>query len=752
MSRALALALACVLAGAASAGAQTVRGFVTDAATGGALPGANVRVEPLGREGGLRGAFTDADGYYQLDGLAPGRYLARATFVGYRPAVDTLAVAEPVRWSVALVPDPDALGEVVVQGEARQPDGSTGIERIRPADLARVPTPDVAGDLATYLTSRPGVVTLGDRGGGLYVRGGTPSQNLVLVDGAPVYQPFHAIGFFSAFPEDLVGAVDFYAGGFGARYSGRVSSVVDVSVREGNYEALQAAASVGPFLVGGMAEGPIRRGQSSWLVSGRRSVIRTVAPVLAGQDVPIEFADVLVKTSTTGGDARCSATALGTWDRGALDAQADDAFLWWNGVLSGRCVVAPPSLAGRLDISASVSTVRNEAGPREGDRRERDRRERTSQATETRIAADLLRPVGRARVRVGMTSSVYATSFDLSETFAQTRADSDLLLGASGYAEAQVPLGAGLAVTPGVAVVLRPYSFSVGLEPRFRAGWQPAGAGGPELSAAAGLYRQSLVGLVDERDAGSPFVAWAGPPPDRSETTALHGLLGAALPLGRGLRLGAEAYVKTMRDLPVPIWSALAQFTTTLTVADVRSAGADVRAEWAAGPATAQVAYGFGRTTYTAGQDNFGVWFGEPLQSYAPPHDRRHQVQAGGSLRAGTVDLAVRWQYGSGLPYTLPFGFDTFVPPRGLPGVTTDPGSRRVLFERPYNGRLPDYHRLDLSAGTELSLGGAALDLQAGAVNGYNRENVFYYDVFRGRRVDQLPFVPYVSARLRTRR
>ena len=746
MTRAAASVALALLLTAPAWGQGAVRGFVTDASTGGALPSANVRVEPLGG-GELRGTFTDADGYYQLDGLAPGRYLVRATFVGYRPAVDTLAVGEGVRWSVALVPDPDALGEVVVEGEAGQPDGSAGLDRILPADLARVPTPDVAGDLATYLTSRPGVVTLGDRGGGLYVRGGTPSQNLVLVDGAPVYQPFHAIGFFSAFPEDLVGSADFYAGGFGARYSGRVSSVVDVSVREGDYESLRAGASVGPFLVGGMAEGPIRRGRSSWLVSGRRSVIRTLAPVLAREDVPIEFADVLVKTSTTSGDARCSATALGTWDRGALDAQADDAFLWWNGVVSGRCVVAPPSLSGRFDVSASVSTVRNEAGPREG-----DRRERSSQATETRIAVDLLRPAGRARVRVGATSSVYATSFDLAEAFARTRADSDLLLGAAAYAEAQVPLGGGLAVTPGLAVVLRPYTFRVGLEPRFRAGWQPAGAGGPELSAAAGLYRQSLVGLVDERDAGSPFVAWAGPPPDASETTAVHGLLGAALPLGRSLRLSAEAYVKAMRDLPVPIWSALAEFTTTLTVADVRSAGLDVRAEWAGGPATAQVAYGFGRTTYTAGQDNFGVWFGEPLQSYAPPHDRRHQVQAGGSLRAGSIDLAVRWQYGSGLPYTRPFGFDTFVPPRGLPQVETDPGSRRVLFDRPYNGRLPAYHRLDLSAGTELSFGAAALDLQAGAVNGYNRDNVFYYDVFRGRRVDQLPLVPYVSARLRTRR
>ena len=111
----------------------------------------------------------------------------------------------------------------------------------------------------------------------------------------------------------------------------------------------------------------------------------------------------------------------------------------------------------------------------------------------------------------------------------------------------------------------------------------------------------------------------------------------------------------------------------------------------------------------------------------------------------------MRWQYGSGLPYTRPLGFDVVVPPFGLPEVTTSPGYPRVVFERPFTGRLPAYHRLDASAGTTVGLGRAALDIRAGAVNAYDRANVFYYDVFRGRRVDQLPLVPYVSARIRTR-
>ena len=741
--RALLVALAIAVASAAPVWGQSVRGFVTDDA-GRPLAGANVAVERLGGDGTLRGRVTDAQGFYEVGGLAPGRYAARATFVGFAAARDTLAVGDgPTTWSPALASV--ALAEVVVQAEGGAADVSGGLQRIRPADLAKVPAPDVAGDLATYLQALPGVVTTGDRGGGLYVRGGTPSQNLVLLDGAPVYQPFHAVGFFSAFPEDLVGSVDFYAGGYGARYTGRVSSVIDVSVREGNYERVEAAGSVGPFVVAARGEGPIRRGRSSWLASARTSVIEAVAPALLGEEVPLRFSDVLVKVSEGRRASRCSATALYTHDRGALDPDADDAFAWWNGVLTGRCVFAPPELAGRLDVSASVSTVHNEIGPRLA-----DVRERTSDATEARIAADLSRSVGGVGVRYGLTASYYDTAYRLGETFVGTRAESDVLLGAAAYAEAELALGA-LALTPGLAVVLRPYTFAVGLEPRLRAEWAPAGPDGPTLSAAGGLYRQSLVGLVDERDAGSPFVAWAGPPLDAAETTATHAIVGGSLPVGAGVRLGAEGYAKAMRDLPVPIWTARAEFTTTLTLADATSYGADVRAEWAGGPAYAYVAYGYGATAYTAGQDNFGVWYGQPLQRYAPPHDRRHQVQAAGQLRAFGVEFGARWQYGSGLPYTRPFGFDTFVPPVGLPQVRRDGGARRVLFERPYNGRLPAYHRLDLSAAYEVPLGRAALDLQAGAINTYGRDNLFYYDVFRARRVDQLPLVPYLSARLRTR-
>lgn len=743
-SHAAAVLLAVLAASAVQA--QSVRGFVSDAERG-PLAGANVALQRVDNpEAPLLGAVTDAQGFYTLLGLPAGRYAARATYVGYIAALDTLDVGDgPTTWSPVLISG--SLDEIVVQADGGAADVSGGLQRIRPADLGRIPSPDVAGDLAVYLQSLPGVVTVGDRGGGLFVRGGTPSQNLVLVDGAPVFQPFHVIGFFSAFPEDLVGAADFYAGGYGARYTGRVSSVLDVTLREGSTERLQASGTAGPFVVSLQGEGPLVKGTSSWIASARTSVVEPLAD-LVGQDVPLSFSDALVKISTASASSRCSAHALTTHDRGRLDADSEDAFEWRNAVLGGRCVSAPAGLDGRIDVAASLSHLDSGIGPAaqflfsEG-------RERSSRLTEGRFSAELSRALGAIRLRTGLRASLVVTKYRLGDA-TSSREDGDFLLGGAGHVELEVPLGA-LTLTPGVALVLRPYSEAFGLDPRLRLSFMPGGRRGPELSAAAGLYRQSLVGLSDERDAASPFIAWTGPPAGFDEQRAIHLLGGASVPVTRNLRVGAEGYMRRIDGLPVPIFSARTQFTLIPVEARSTSYGADARVEWQRGPAYVYASYAYGVTEYSSVDGPFLVRGGESYESYNPAHDRRHQVQTAVQYTLGKVELGARWQFGSGLPYTRPFGFDVIVPPFGLPEVTTSPGFPRIVFDQPFNGRLPSYHRLDLSAGSTVTVGKARLDVRAGAINTYNRDNVFYYDVFRGRRVNQLPIVPYVSVRLRTR-
>lgn len=732
---------------AASAQEVTVRGFVTDSANGQALPGANVTLRALALEAPLRGAVTDTDGLYQIPGVPPGRYAFQATFVGYQAHRDTLVLGNGavLQRHVRLVAG-EGLGEVRVEAEGGAARLEAGLQTIRPRDLAMIPTPDVSGDLASYLQVLPGVVALGDRGGGLYVRGGTPSQNLVLMDGALVYQPFHIVGFFSVFPEDLVANTEFYAGGFGARYAGRISSVLDVTMREGNFERFDVAGSVSPFLLSVRAEGPLRRGTRSGIVSVRTSLIEQAGAIL-GTELPLNFGDVFVKLAHASADSRCSLTGLHTWDEGKIDPEADarrDAFRWRNTALGGRCLVLPGERPVSFEVLAGISHVQNAVGAGR-------RPERSSDALLVNTEIHLARIWDGLRLGGGLFTRADFLGYRLGGQFVSVQEDEVLLLASGGYMDAVWKPGLGVELNPGLAVTTYYGDYPTSVEPRLRVAFRPWGEEGPTtVSAAAGRYRQTISGISDERDAGSVFLAWLPNPVGRGQAEAHHASVGLEQRLGP-FRLAAEGYAKAIRDLAVPIWSQIAQFTTQLAPAEGTVRGLDIRLEWEQEPAYLFVGYGLARTEYTLEQPVLETTLGDAVQQYAPPHDRRHQVNVLLSFDFGGLQVSARWQYGSGLPYTQPYGFDTLVPLYPLPDVETDYGVPRVLYRRPFGGRLPAYHRLDLSAERAFPVGPGLLSLQGGVINLYDRANLFYFDIFTVRRVDQLPFLPFIGVKYESR-
>ena len=157
-------------------------------------------------------------------------------------------------------------------------------------------------------------------------------------------------------------------------------------------------------------------------------------------------------------------------------------------------------------------------------------------------------------------------------------------------------------------------------------------------------------------------------------------------------------------------------------------------------------------TTYETRQAEFARWFGDSVQVYHPPHDRRHQLNLVGNLELRGVTASARWQLGSGLPFTRPIGFhEAYDYADRLHDVTAGPGDTGLILARPFNGRLPVTHRLDLSLKRDFALAAGTLSVQAGAINAYDRRNMFYYDLYSGRRVDQLPLAPYASLTLRSR-
>jgi len=726
----------------------TIRGVVTDAADGEPLPGVNVVL--FSADAVLvTGTVTSEAGIYALSGLDPGIYRLRVSYIGYDPRDEdlTLTADDRLILNISLERGEELLDEVLVEGDrgAGIARTSAGLTTILGADMASIPSPDVSGDLINYLTTLPGVVSVGDRGGQLYIRGGEPWQNLVMLDGLWVYQPFHVLGFFSSFPSDILSSAEVYAGGYPSQFGGRISSVIDVHSRNGNKYAYEGSVSLAPFVSGFTLDGPIdKAGRVSFLASVRESVIDQGASHLVGEELPYDFGDLYLKIHALPADnAQASVNYLRTHDRGAVfegsAVEAPEEVRWTNEAGGLRYQLFPKAFSVLAEFGVNYSrlnSVQSENTPDE-------RRSRLQTANTT---ADITHFYRDATVRWGLFARSLNMESEFNGEYQNLAFREEFLTEAGLYVEPEWSLENGWKLRAG----LRLHSFpskGVGfLEPRIRI---LKSSERDEWSLAAGLYHQEVIGLVDRRDAAGVFTGWTTSPNGFDVPSAMHLIVGYHRSLGSTMNIGVETYGKLLRNLFIPEWTAFPRFTTRLQQGDGRVVGADLKFEWRPGPFQTFLTYGLSSVTYTATQPSLLLWYGTDALDYRPPHDRRHQLNIVATGDVKGFDWNVRWQFGSGLPYSRAYGFDGFLLMDGGVDVAEEPGSRRVIFEKPYNGVLPTYHRLDASLERVLALrSNVDLTLQAGVINAYDRSNLFYLDVFTLRSVDQLPVIPTFGIKL----
>lgn len=726
---------------AARAQQAAIQGIVVESSRGRPLSSVAVSLEADGRL--VYGASTNQNGVYRIDDIRAGEYTLRARLVGYREHVQAVTLVNDKRLTVSFRLDQVAavLSGIVVTPEQSAAVTELGRQVVTPQQIRAVPVPGGTGDLVSYLQTLPGVTSAGDRGGQIFVRGGLPAENEVLVDGILIYQPFHILGFYSVFPEDLVSSADFYAGGFGARYHGRTSSVLDVHLRDGDPEKFHATASVSPFVADAVAGGPMREGVT-WLASVRHSLIQQTGQTLLGTPEPISFESELVKVASSESEDGCSVLGMHTADRGQIDPRLTGSHISWDNLLFGLKCLTLRENGRRLEANWSYSGS-SSAAVTYGASNLRSSISRTQHDLHVN---DLL---GSIPVEVGYELYLEAMNYDMSELFAdQPNGSFATVLGVSTYGEAELPVGRNVKVKPGVVFVVSP---TLGVEPRLRASWTPFGSTGGTLQGAFGVYRQDVIGISDMRDVGSVFTAWLTPP-EGGPLQSTHEMLGWQQAAGDGFRWSLEGYAKQLKNIPVAVWQAAAQFTTTLGRADGTVRGVDARLELSRPHFYGFVGYGYNWTLYRSAQAEFADWFGQPVQSYHPAQDRRNQVNALATMDAGAFKISARWQFGSGLPFTQPLGFDeSFGLSNRLYDVHSSLGTTRLVLDKPFTGRLPSVHRLDISVERGFDLPVGRLAIQAGAINAYDRQNMFYYDLFTGHRLDQLPLAPYVSLTLTTR-
>ena len=281
---------------------STISGFVRDNATGEPLSYVNVFVV-IGDS--YKGSATNQDGYYVISNLFPGKYNVNASIIGYKMTTNkvTLASDEKLRLDFRLNVSALEGQEVNVSAERIKFQQSIESSQIS-LDLREINTVPgfIEADVFRTLQMLPGVQSGGDFSSALYVRGSTPDQNLIMLDGITIYNPYHLGGIFSTFNTDAIKEADFHAGGFPARYGGRMGAILNVINREGNTEKITGSGNISLVTGKALIEGPLPKWKGikgSWLLSGRRTYFDQFINLVTGTkgQFPYFFYDYQFKTN-----------------------------------------------------------------------------------------------------------------------------------------------------------------------------------------------------------------------------------------------------------------------------------------------------------------------------------------------------------------------------------------------------------------------------------------------------------------------
>lgn len=245
----------------------TVSGFIRDEKTGEALIGVSVSVKE--RPGA--GVVSNAYGFYAIS-LPEGNYTFIVTSAGYEPTQQAVALNSNQTLAIRLSTGSSKLKEVVVTAETASRRRTTmGIEKINLKDMKKLPVVAGERDVLKTIQLLPGVKNATEGSAGFYVRGGGADQNLILLDEAPVYNASHLMGFFSVFNADAIKDVTLYKGNMPAEYGGRLASVLDIKMKDGNDQQFGAEGGIGLIASRLSVQGPIVKNKSSFIVSGRRT-------------------------------------------------------------------------------------------------------------------------------------------------------------------------------------------------------------------------------------------------------------------------------------------------------------------------------------------------------------------------------------------------------------------------------------------------------------------------------------------------
>lgn len=758
-------------------GLGSVRGTVRDATDGETLPNANVVIDSL-----EIGVSTDKSGYFVIGNLTPGKHVISASFIGYasRSVEIVIQSVETAKVVIELDPVELTIDEIEVVGDRVAATELTPVSAFgtRVTELARIPTVGQP-DLMRGIQLLPGVQAGNENSAGLYVRGGTPGQNLILLDDVVVYNPNHLFGFFSTFNPDALKDVTLIKGTFPARYGDRLSSVLDITNLDGNRKSLDARGSMDLISAGLTIGGPVGD-RGSWMLSGRRTYQEVLESPLFIHLVDEMFSTRIgtISASPGAGGGGFGGGGFGgrrfggtrfNFQQQTGDFDQDYGFYDTNFKLnldvSDNNRISISGYAGRDALDLSLPSFRQQTREQLMDwgnwiarfkwqRIYTDNLIGNIQISASRYIsnfdvatnqnADQTGQAGEGRQGRGfglnrnneLNDLTAKATFDLySGPYHTTRFGAQLTAYDAFYRQ-----GVGDSVRTGINMAslyqtgflqhemrLGRLELTPGIRvSHFNSGnytrWSPRATGLFQFDEKVafkggwGIYHQ-FVNLISIEANTYTTDMWL--PVDETLTPgkAVHSAFGLILTPKDGWQVDLELYHKDLEDLVEFQSQVRLDDSTPLSDLFVTGSGTSYGGEVLLRKTEGRLKGWIGYTLSKTEHTFADLNQGEP---FSPKYDRRHDVSLVTDYYVGRGwNLNLTWVYGTGQAYTIPEARYEVQQPTGqtIPYV-------HVSEKNAY--RLPAYHRLDLGVTREIKLGGVEAELVFSVFNAYNRRNVWY--------------------------
>jgi hypothetical protein len=715
-----------------------LRGFVSDSTSGEVLPYSNAFIEEL-----YTGASTDIRGQFLISRIPAGRsYEVLISYIGYESKTIEVSIEKDkiTEIYVKLTPASYQLTDIEKVGEktSEQNETDVSLQQIDVRKLELLPK-SVEADIFRSLQMLPGVQSMGDVSGKYYVRGGASDQNLILLNGITIYNPYHGMGMFSVIEPDMINSLDFYKGGFDAQFGSRLSSVLNIHTKDGNRNRFSGKASLSYLSGKLLVEGPIPGG--AFMLTGRKNIKSDILKkFLDGNEAPVEFYDYSYKVDYSNPDLLKNGKFLifGFNSHDELineDAKSQD-FKWTNN-LFGFQWYQFYDIPLYTQVTIASSNFNGEVIPNlSGTLQKKNELSDFSINFDLTYISDNSNEIGFGlQFKLLETKLLFQNGIDV-KTALDNKGGNFVLYGKYKFMQWK-NFGADLGVRINVTGISK-NGGSLFPEPRVNLTYVLTS--GIKLKGAWGIYQQEVATLTDERDVISLFEPYVIVPDYLEPSTSTHYIFGTELDVSKNLNFEIEGYYKSFQNLAELNESKIYSWDKDFVKASGESYGGELIAKYTNPLFSFTTSYALSWTFKT--RDEF---------TYHPGYDSRHALNLildfnlGAGWHAGAV-----WYYNSGRPFTRQLGYYDKLYPSSENNFWFAASNfiPFLILEEINQGRLPDYHRLDVSVSKKFELSFMRVYLDFSIINVYDRKNLFYFDRETGERINMLPFLPTATVKI----